>query len=333
MAVELEYSRRLKQNINVPWDYADYSPLDLPFSVRGFLRLLRPQRLTIIQRELWPNLIRISTEKKIPQILLGVNFPKTRLWPVYHPCLCQFDRIGTIDGASKERLTIHNPSLRVEVTGNPRVDRVVSRKQMSQPSLNRQFKEGVFLAASLWPADFRILKDAISQILRAEPTLQLILVPHELDERFIKTICHWFERQRLSYRRWSEASNAWLSHLVVDEIGILAELYSISTIVFVGGSFHARVHSVLEPAVYGRPILTGPFIENSIEASELSSTQGLKVCKNAEEVASSAIGFLSSKDSLQQAEGALRTYIERGLHSGRRSAEFLKNASLVLEPA
>ena len=57
----------------------------------------------------------------------------------------------------------------------------------------------------------------------------------------------------------------------MDKVGLLAELYLVGKIVFVGGSFRARVHNVLEPAAYALPILTGPFIENSGEAMEMAA--------------------------------------------------------------
>ena len=51
--------------------------------------------------------------------------------------------------------------------------------------------------------------------------------------------------------------------VVLDTIGELAQLYRLATVVFVGGSLvPTGGHNILEPAVFGRPILFGPHMQN-----------------------------------------------------------------------
>ena len=58
--------------------------------------------------------------------------------------------------------------------------------------------------------------------------------------------------------------------IVVDRVGILADLYALADAAFVGGGFHrAGLHSVLEPAVFGVPITIGPHWEMSRDAGLL----------------------------------------------------------------
>jgi 3-deoxy-D-manno-octulosonic-acid transferase len=53
------------------------------------------------------------------------------------------------------------------------------------------------------------------------------------------------------------------SVLLIDTIGELSALYSLSTVAFVGGSLVPRGgHNILEPALYGVPIVTGNHYEN-----------------------------------------------------------------------
>jgi 3-deoxy-D-manno-octulosonic-acid transferase len=57
--------------------------------------------------------------------------------------------------------------------------------------------------------------------------------------------------------------------VVLDTIGELAEVYQIATVVFVGGSLvRAGGHNILEPAVFGKPIVFGPHMENFAEIAE-----------------------------------------------------------------
>ena len=62
--------------------------------------------------------------------------------------------------------------------------------------------------------------------------------------------------------------------LVVDKVGLLAKLYGVADITFVGGSFRGRVHNVMEPAAMGKPVVFGPTVQNAHEASLLVDRGG-----------------------------------------------------------
>jgi 3-deoxy-D-manno-octulosonic-acid transferase len=61
--------------------------------------------------------------------------------------------------------------------------------------------------------------------------------------------------------------------VVLNTIGELARLYQIATVVFVGGSLvDAGGHNILEPAMFGKPIVFGPHMQNFAEISEVFLT-------------------------------------------------------------
>jgi 3-deoxy-D-manno-octulosonic-acid transferase len=74
--------------------------------------------------------------------------------------------------------------------------------------------------------------------------------------------------------------------LLIDTLGDLPFFYSASDIAFVGGSlFSVGGHNLLEPASFGTPVITGPFLQNVKEIStELIEVGGLLVIKDAEEL-------------------------------------------------
>src|SRR5207244_3465744 len=54
--------------------------------------------------------------------------------------------------------------------------------------------------------------------------------------------------------------------LLLDSIGELASLFERATVVFMGGTLaHLGGHNILEPAYFGKPIITGPHMENFAE--------------------------------------------------------------------
>jgi 3-deoxy-D-manno-octulosonic-acid transferase len=66
--------------------------------------------------------------------------------------------------------------------------------------------------------------------------------------------------------------------VVLDTIGELAQLYQLATAVFVGGSLadHGG-HNILEPAVFGKPILFGPYMQNFAEIADTFLTNDAAV--------------------------------------------------------
>ena len=56
---------------------------------------------------------------------------------------------------------------------------------------------------------------------------------------------------------------------MLDTIGELAQLYQLATAVFVGGSLvdHGG-HNILEPAIFGKPIVFGPHMQNFKEIAD-----------------------------------------------------------------
>jgi 3-deoxy-D-manno-octulosonic-acid transferase len=57
--------------------------------------------------------------------------------------------------------------------------------------------------------------------------------------------------------------------VIVDQLGVLFDLYDIASWVWVGGAVHHQVHNVLEPTIRGLPTAFGEKYLNSQEAREL----------------------------------------------------------------
>ena len=72
--------------------------------------------------------------------------------------------------------------------------------------------------------------------------------------------------------------------LIIDSVGLLAEIYKYAQLAYVGGSFKHGVHNVLEPAIYGIPVLYGPIHENSYEAIKLAENNGGLIVNNSSDI-------------------------------------------------
>jgi 3-deoxy-D-manno-octulosonic-acid transferase len=62
--------------------------------------------------------------------------------------------------------------------------------------------------------------------------------------------------------------------VILDSIGMLSNVYRYATIAYVGGGFNKHIHNVLEPAVFGVPVIFGTNFSKSVEATELIKEGG-----------------------------------------------------------
>jgi 3-deoxy-D-manno-octulosonic-acid transferase len=140
----------------------------------------------------------------------------------------------------------------------------------------------VFVIGSSWQEDEEVLFPVLEKLLGEEKQLLVLLVPHEPHletlERIETSLNGMISTIRFSML--NDYRNE--SIVIVDSVGILMALYQYADAAFVGGSFRQGVHSVLEPAVYGVPLIIGPKHENSQEAIKLIEMGAAVVGENSE---------------------------------------------------
>ena len=129
----------------------------------------------------------------------------------------------------------------------------------------------------------------------------LILVPHEPTPERIKEIRGHLAGERLVHLCFSELTSevdlSAVDVLIVDSVGLLAKLYALADIAFVGGSFRGSVHNVMEPAALAKPVIFGPTIQNAHEAFLLVDRGGAKLVRTARELADAIIAWLDDADA------------------------------------
>ncbi len=112
--------------------------------------------------------------------------------------------------------------------------------------------------------------------------------------------------------------------VIVDKVGALGELYALADITYVGGGFGKRgLHSVLEPAALGAPVLFGPRHANAREAGELIERGGAYAVADAAEVEAVLVLWLEDAAERRSAGLAAMDYVQANLGAGRRNAELI----------
>ncbi len=327
-AVELEIARRTQAGLPLSWDYADFSPLDSVWSVRAFLSALDPRALVVLNREFWPEMFHQCFRASIPVYVFAAFFSRRARgvsW-LYGPWLKRTAYFGTCDLSTAQFLKSILDESRVGLLGDPRIERVLERKKLkARRGDSRAFDtRPCFVAASLWPEDFEALQHSL-QHLGAVLGWRLFLVPHEPEEKFIRKLEKWCLAHSLTVCRWSQNNSELLSQaVIVDSVGWLAELYEHADLAFVGGAFKKRVHNVLEPAAYGIAVITGPHIQNSIEAMEMHRfSEGVFSVRTPQEL-SAVVAHLAEDVSARKTQGSLaQGYIQKRVGAGSLYARAL----------
>lgn len=274
----------------LPVDVVDYVPLDRPRDVAAVLEALRPAALVFSKLDVWPELTLAAARRgvKLGLISATVSPQSSRLrWPARqwaHPAYRALDRVGAIgeeDGHRLERLGVRREA--IQITGDTSYDSVVERAERfdgtTEPfaRLTAQAAAFTIVAGSTWPADEEVVLPAFADLLVQIPKARLILAPHEPHPDHLAGIAQRARQLKLPRPvRLSQLEHAAPSPLiVVDRVGVLADLYAVGNVAFVGGGFHrAGLHSVLEPAVYGLPMTVGPHWEMRRDATILIQRGG-----------------------------------------------------------
>ncbi len=276
---------------NLPVDIADYLPLDRPSEVEAVLDALQPTALVFSKLDVWPELTLAAARRQVKLGLISATVApdSSRLrWPTRKwsaPAYRALDRVGTISEEDGERLEMlgARPET-IAVTGDTRYDSVAERAarlDRTREPLARLATTApetfTIVAGSTWPSDEAVLLPAFADLLHQLPTARLLLAPHEPNPDHLAGIAERLRHLKLPRPvRLSQLEHAKPGPvIVVDRVGILADLYSVGDTAFVGGGFHrAGLHSVLEPAVFGVPITFGPQWRMSRDAALLLEQGG-----------------------------------------------------------
>ena len=331
-------------------DYAGYPPLETLAACREALHSARPDALVFAKLDAWPALTRAAAELQIPLGMINatVRPSSSRLRgpgrQLLVPSYGRLDRVGAVSDEEIARLQMLGTRREaIHVTGDAAFERAlarVDRARRAAATAPRRLPAPVdgrvrLCAGSTWAEDERVLVEALVRLRDAgDGACELILVPHEPDGpavRRIRDLC--VEHLGVEPLLWSALADPASASgspqgppppLVVDAVGFLAELYLECDVAWVGGGVGGEgLHSVVEPAAAGLPVLFGP-VHDRWEARQMVE-RGIALEAEPDEVAIVLSDLLSDERRRADMGVAARSYVE----SGRGSTE--ASTRLVLD--
>lgn len=248
-----------------------FAPLDFVWCVRRVLRRIRPTVVVILETEIWPNLFREA--RRIGCGLMMVNGRISdralsryqRFAGLFSVPLEFCDVILAQSEEMKERFEMAGaPPEKVRVGGNLKYDFTPVRPAVDSPIpsfLATRPGEPLWIAASTSADDRLTEEDFVIAAQRALPEWRLIVAPRK-PERF-GVVASLLEKSGLTWTRRSALDNPRADVLLLDSIGELSGVFPYASVVFMGGTLaNLGGHNILEPAIFGKPVIVGPHMEN-----------------------------------------------------------------------
>jgi 3-deoxy-D-manno-octulosonic-acid transferase len=314
-------------------DFADYLPFDTFDAAGAAISALRPTVLVFSKLDVWPALTETAGQRNVKICVISATLPEASarrnvfarhaLDDAYRA----LDRVGAISDDDADRLRQQGVRAgRLIVTGDTRYDQVWARAHAPASPLVQSLRSLVptLVAGSTWLADEDELLPAWIELKKKLPRTRLIIAPHELSEGHVKSIVNWAALNGLQLSRTVDSGARESDVILVDRYGVLGDLYALADVAYVGGGFHAAgLHSVLEPAAFGAPVLFGPRHARSREASALLASGGAHAVNDRVEIARRLETLLGSTKARDASGAAARAVVERGLGAAERSYQLV----------
>lgn len=237
-------------------------PFDIYPVIHQAYKVIKPSIIFLVETELWPNMLSIAAKKKIPVIMLNArisdrSYPRYKVLRFFWKSLLKkINLVLTQSEKDKERyeylgaVSVHNCNNLKFSINLPTYDKSELRKAWKY-----NFNDYIIAFGSSRPGEEKLFIEIIRKIADQIPRLKAIIVPrhlHRLSE--LKPLL-----QENEYSLFSENKNDSL-FMIVDEMGILPQVYAISDTSIIGGSFfNFGGHNPLEAAFYEVPVLIGPY--------------------------------------------------------------------------
>jgi 3-deoxy-D-manno-octulosonic-acid transferase len=317
-------------------DFRDYLPFDTRGDARAILGTLRPTALVFSKLDVWPRLVVEASSRGTRLALVSATLAagssrRSRLAvSILRDAYGRLEAVGAIDDADADRLVALGvrPAV-ITVTGDTRYDQVwerASRVDRSGALLGQLVSDRpTLVAGSTWPADEGPLLSAWLDARRTLPEARLVIAPHEPTEAHLSPIEAWSRNAGLHLARVDDPGAAIADIILVDRTGVLGDLYALGDAAFVGGGFHAAgLHSVLEPAAFGIPVLFGPRYAGSRDARLLLAAGGGVGAAEPRAMARQLVAWLGDDRARSESGERARALVRAGLGAARRSFDLVE---------
>lgn len=313
-------------------DAVFYLPFESKYNAKFVLTCLNPEIAVWIKYDFWYYYLRVLHKYKIPVFLCAAQFRKSQAFfkpygRFQRKILKQFNYIFCQNQTTKDLLDSIGLTKSM-VTGDNRYDRVYQTLQEAETlPLIEKFKGTDFLliAGSSYEREERILEGVFAKLFCS---FKIIFAPHFVDQAHIQSIEKRFGNISILYSQCSnETDFTGKKILIIDSIGLLANVYRYGNAAFIGGGFkHNGLHNTLEAATFGMPICFGPVVKRFPEAYDLINAGVATIVNDKNDVLNWLQKLVCDKIYCEEIAIKSRAFISVHLGATKKVVESIKAA-------
>ena len=298
-------------------DAVVYLPLDSKANARRFLNIVNPNYIIFVKYEIWPNFLSEIKKRNLNAILISAVFRENQSFFKWYggfmtSSLFAFNHIFTQDENSK--MLIESVGYKdVSVSGDTRFDRVSNQlRDDNTIDFIERFKNNktCIVFGSTWPEDDKLYLNCINN--HSNKNIKYIIAPHNIKPSYIASLKSQLNAKTICYSEKKDEELINYDVFILDTIGYLSKVYSYADIAYVGGAAGTTgLHNILEPAVFGIPIIIGKNYSKFPEAKTLINLGGVATVSSPSDF-KSIITTLISDPSKREKQGEInKTFIEK----------------------
>lgn len=276
-------------------DAITYFPFDFFFSVNAFLNSVKPDKIIIAETEIWPDFVYLAKRRNIPvYIVNGRLSPHSyngykKFSFFFKPVLAQYKGIFMQTQGDVERIL--NVGADPEITkfmGNLKFDIKPTMNAQQITELANSIKLNgarLIVAASTHKGEDEIVLGAFKTLKSEFPDIKLLLAPRH-PERYEK-VTQLLEETGMAFGKRSQGDTFENNDIIMlDTMGELMKMFSISHLAFIGGSFsNTGGHNPLEANIWGKPVVSGECVFNFKDIyAYLTQTNAAKLSSSEQEL-------------------------------------------------
>jgi 3-deoxy-D-manno-octulosonic-acid transferase len=298
-------------------DFKFYLPIDTKINAVDFIELINPSVAIFVKYDFWFNYLELLQKKQIPHLFFGCNFRENQIyfksvnkWQVQ--ILQKINRLFTLNKQSFDVLKNNNFS-NMEICGDTRFDKVIQNANRCQPILLiEQFKQNkkLLILGSSWEKEEDILADYLSNNKHWNQHLKIIIAPHNIYGNHVSEIIGKLPVKSLKFSEANENNIEDFDILIIDNIGMLSNLYQYGNISFIGGGFTNRLHNILEAATFSNALIYGNNHAKFPEGKKLTAANGAFAINDANGFAKHLNRFIENNGLLEATQCKAKAFIE-----------------------
>ena len=310
-------------------DWIFYLPMDSPSNAAEFIAIVKPSIALFIKYEFWHFYLANLKKRNIPTILASGLFRKSQpffqFWGSFHRKMLQsFTFFFVQDENSRRLLQNIGYKKNVMVSGDTRFDRVYQIAKENVPiDFAEKFCTGkTLIAGSTWPEDETLLKEWH----QLQQEWKLVIAPHEISAAHIQHLKRLFPNAVCLSEISTTTIEFQTNVLIVDAMGILSRLYWYGSLSYVGGGLKkSGHHNILEAAVYGKAVVTGPYIHKFSESVALCQMKGSFIVHNGKDL----YAITNNSELYEKAGEKARTFVQMNLGATEKIINWIDEYALA----